>query len=213
MTYPSTDFEQQFWQKDKKLIVGVDEVGRGPLAGPVVAAAVIFSPDIKLIEGINDSKKVTAKNRLTLSELIKQQALAWAIGSSSVEVINKVGIVPAITLAMNQAIQQLPGFDQVLIDGNPIKNFSPIDEANITYIVKGDQKSYSIASASIIAKVYRDQLMEKLSLDFPEYGWNKNMGYGTKEHILAIQRYGLTVHHRELFVRKLNLSYFSSVIY
>ena len=200
---PDFSFETNIWQQGQKLVVGVDEVGRGPLAGPVVAAAVIFSPETEMIKGVNDSKKVTARNRLILSELIKQQALSWAIGSASVEVINQLGIVSAITQAMANAIEQLPRYDHVLIDGRPFKNFPKLFSQHITYIVKGDQKSYSIASASIIAKVYRDELMGKLSLDFPNYGWEKNMGYGTKEHIQAIRQYGPTVYHRRQFIQKI----------
>lgn len=200
-TFPDFTFEKKYWQQNK-VVVGVDEVGRGPLAGPVVAGAVIFAPDHQMIAGINDSKKLSEKKRLELEQIIKEQAQAYGIGLASVEMINQSGILAATTFAMTQALKQLTKFDLLLIDGRPINNF-PIQVDQIEYIVKGDSRSYSIAAASILAKVYRDQIMKNLSIEFPDYNWEKNMGYGTKKHCDAIKIHGTTKHHRELYIRKI----------
>lgn len=201
-TLPNFDFEQKLWTQGKSFVAGIDEVGRGPLAGPVVTAAVIFNQNHNMIEGVNDSKKLTAKKRTELAEQIKASAHSYAIGISSVEMINQLGITQATTNAMINALEELEQFNNVLIDGRPIKNF-PIGIEQVEYIIKGDSKSYSIAAASIIAKVYRDQLMGKLAEEFPDYGWQKNMGYGTLAHRNAIKEHGTTIHHRKQFVRNI----------
>jgi ribonuclease HII len=195
-------FEQQYWNQGKKLVVGVDEVGRGPLAGPVVTCAVVLSPDCKMIEGIKDSKKIPKNKHPLLAKQLKASGLKFAIGVGTVQQINELGIVGAIQNSINNCLAHIDLYHQVLMDGLPFKEplatFIPID-----YIVKGDSKAYSIAAASIIAKDYRDNLMKEIGLDFPYFEWEKNAGYGTKVHREAILKHGPTIHHRELFIRKL----------
>ena len=175
---------------------GCDEAGRGCLAGPVFAAAVVFSADFSN-EQINDSKALTETKREQLCLLIEENALAWSVAMVSPEEIDEINILNASFLAMNKAVMQLktkPDF--LLIDGNQFKN-----QTDIPYlcIVKGDAKYLSIAAASILAKTHRDEYMERLSLEFPQYGWAKNKGYPTAEHRKAIARYGTTEHHRKSF--------------
>ena len=175
-------------------IAGVDEVGRGPLAGPVVAAAVIINPK-NIPKGINDSKKLTKKNRLIIFEELKNSSI-YSIAKASVEEIDKINILQASLLAMKRAIEGLEKSPStVLIDGN----FKPKTSFEMHSIIKGDTKSLSIAAASIIAKVYRDNLMKKLAIKYPNYYWEKNSGYGTKEHLSAIRKHGITPIHRKSF--------------
>jgi ribonuclease HII len=195
-------FEEQYWSQNKKLVVGIDEVGRGPLAGPVVIGAVVTSPEVALIPGVRDSKKVLKKKHPELAQLIKDNCVKWAIGTGSVEQINTLGIVGAIRFAIHQALEEISDFDQVLMDGLPFKEPLNISE-DIDFITKGDAKVYSIAAASIIAKDHRDSLMKKIGEEFPQYGWEKNSGYGTKIHTQAILEHGINKHHRQLFVRKI----------
>lgn len=175
---------------------GCDEVGRGCLCGPVVAAAVILKDDFnpKLIA---DSKTLTSKTRLELDHYIRENATDWAIAELSPEIIDRHNILNASIHAMHLALDQLktrPEF--IIVDGN---RFHPYNFIPHQCIVKGDSKMLSIAAASIIAKNYRDQLMIKLHDEFPQYGWNKNMGYATKEHRAALMKFGPTVHHRKSF--------------
>tara|TARA_R110002050_G_scaffold72606_4_gene156338 strand:- start:1994 stop:2575 length:582 start_codon:yes stop_codon:yes gene_type:complete len=179
-----------------RLEAGCDEVGRGCLCGPVTAAAVIL-PEDYANEWINDSKKLTKGNREKLTEEIKANSLTWAIASATVEEIDEINILNASFLAMNRAIEALkikPEF--LLIDGN---RFNPIHDIPYECIIKGDGKYASIAAASILAKTYRDDLMAKLAVDFPGYGWEKNVGYPTKSHRLGIKEFGPTPHHRQSF--------------
>jgi len=195
-------FEQAYWNQDKNLVVGIDEVGRGPLAGPVVIGAVIISPQNMIIPGVRDSKKISKKKHPEIAQLIKDNCYKCAIGVGSVEQINSFGIVGAIRLAIHQALEELTEFDQVLMDGLPFKEPLNISQ-EIEFITKGDAKVYSIAAASIIAKDYRDNLMKKIGEEFPAYCWETNSGYGTKVHTDAILEHGPTLHHRDLFIRKL----------
>jgi ribonuclease HII len=173
------------------VIAGVDEVGRGSWAGPVVAGAVIFN-QTNMIESINDSKKLTAQKRKKLSILIWELHIC-AIGMASVEEINELGINPATFLAIERALESLPNRASLaLVDGNYKKKFK-ISSIDVT---KGDSKSLSIAAASIVAKVYRDNLMQELAKEFPAYGWERNAGYGTKIHIESLHKYGPCPHHR-----------------
>ncbi len=175
-------------------IAGIDEVGRGPLAGPVIAAAVIL--DRKNIpEGINDSKKIPKSKRILLAEKIKENSI-YAYGAASEIEIDEINILQASLLAMKRASDRLSVVPKTtLIDGN----FKP-DIKNYTIsIIKGDSKSVSIAAASILAKVYRDEIMLKYSKQFPEYGFQTNSGYGTKEHLSALKNYGITPIHRKSF--------------
>jgi len=175
-------------------IAGIDEVGRGPLAGPVIAAAVIL--DRKNIpEGINDSKKIPKAKRILLAEKIKENSI-YAYGAASEIEIDEINILQASLLAMKRASDRLSVVPKTtLIDGN----FKPDIKNNTISIIKGDSKSVSIAAASILAKVYRDEIMLKYSKQFPEYGFQTNSGYGTKEHLSALKNYGITPIHRKSF--------------
>lgn len=181
-------------------VCGVDEAGRGPLAGPVCAAAVILR-DGEIIEGVNDSKKLSEKKREQLFDLIKDKALAYGIAFASVEEIEQYNILEATFLAMNRAVAQLdPVADYALIDGNRIPKGIPIP---CETVVKGDSKSASIAAASILAKVTRDRLMLEYDEKYPQYGFAGHKGYGTKQHIEAVKRYGLCEIHRPSFFGKI----------
>lgn len=180
------------------MIAGVDEVGRGCLAGPVVAGAVVFTRNHRPIPGVMDSKLLSESQRENLYNLITQSAYAWGVAEVSVKEINDRGIVPATMKAMQWAVRQLGEVNRVMIDGKQ----SPELEAPVVTLVHGDRLCYSIAAASILAKVWRDKLMRQLALGYPKYDWLHNKGYGTKKHRVAILNYGLTIHHRSLFVRK-----------
>ena len=175
---------------------GCDEAGRGPLAGPVFAAAVILPADF-YHPLLNDSKKMTEKAREQLRPIIEREALAWAVEEVSAEEIDTINILNASIVGMQRAVRRLkmkPEF--LLIDGN---RFKPFDNYRYQCVVKGDATFASIAAASVLAKTYRDEHMRRLAQEFPQYGWEKNMGYPTKEHVEAIIRYGYTPHHRKSF--------------
>ncbi|WP_349967258.1 ribonuclease HII [Wolbachia endosymbiont of Armadillidium arcangelii] len=191
MKYPDFTLENTL----SGIIAGVDEVGRGPLAGPVVSAAVVFIDRNTIIDGINDSKKLTPKCRQVLYEKITSVA-KFGIGMASVEEINSYNILQATKLSMKRALVNLDlELDYVLVDGNQ----PPEVKWQVKSIVNGDSLSISIAASSIIAKVTRDRLMEELHNKHPKYNWYKNKGYGTKEHLNAISLYGITKHHRKNF--------------
>lgn len=192
------EIEHGLYKKGYKLICGVDEAGRGPLCGPVVAAAVILKPEDK-IEGVNDSKKLTEKKREALYDVIMSKALSVGVGISDVDVIEKVNILNATKLAMKQAIQNLNVVPEyVLIDGNQMIDIN----IEAQTVVSGDAKSESIAAASIIAKVTRDRMLIEWDKQYPQYGFAKHKGYGTKAHIEAIKKYGLCPIHRPSFCTK-----------
>ena len=193
---PSYKFDQVY----ETPIIGVDEVGRGPLAGPVISAAIVLNKE-KIPEGINDSKKLSKKKREVINEeLISQHK--FAIGIASVEEIDKINILQASLLAMKRAVLNLNIKPQtILVDGNKLPDL----EYNMYPIIKGDSKSISIAAASIVAKVYRDKLMQDLSLKYPGYYWEKNSGYGTKQHLLALDNLGVTPIHRKSFAPIYNM--------
>jgi len=191
-------FENEAYEKGFEFVCGVDEAGRGPLCGPVVAAAVILPKDAH-IEGVNDSKKLSEKKREKLFDDIMENAVAVGIGMSDVDVIEKINILGATKEAMKEAISNLnikP--DYVLIDGNQDINID-IDRQTV---VSGDARSESIAAASIIAKVTRDRMLKQYDEMYPKYGFAKHKGYGTKAHIEAIKEYGLTPIHRPSFCTK-----------
>lgn len=194
---PNFNEEQYFWKQGLQYIAGVDEVGRGCFAGPVVAAAVILPRNFTSPRPINDSKKLSAKIRTELAEVIKQQALAFAIAEVSVQVINQVGIGKATQQAFVNAIAQLqPKPEYILIDAFYIKN---LPKHNQKPLIHGDGLSISIAAASILAKVHRDAIMEHQHQRYEVYDFATNKGYGTKKHRDAIGKYGLCDLHRQSF--------------
>ena len=204
---PTFHREIQLNQNGFKAIVGVDEVGRGPWAGPVTTAAVMIDPCLyheyenngsnAFFTEIHDSKKLTAKNREKLYErLTSTPGILYAIAEASVEEIDQLNILGATFLAMKRAVAALPQVpDYVLVDGNR----SPGFECRSEPIVQGDQKCLSIAAASILAKVTRDRLMSELAISHPGYGWESNVGYGTQKHQEGLKMYGVTAHHRKSF--------------
>ena len=203
MTKPNFELEQAALSRGAFRIAGVDEVGRGPLCGPVTAAAVILNPD-DIPEGLNDSKKMTAKKRDALYDEILAKA-DCCIAHATVQEIDEINILRASHLAMTRAIAGLTKApDHILIDGNMIpRGLTTSAQA----VVKGDGRSLSIAAASIIAKVARDRIMGDLAIDFPGYGWEKNAGYGTKQHLEALRALGVTPHHRRSFKPIHNILY------
>ena len=191
-------YEKQLLKEGCKYICGVDEVGRGPLAGPVVCAAVIMPLD-DIIDGVDDSKKLSAKKREVLSEQILKKAVACKISLIEAEKIDEINILEATKLCMKNAVEGLevkPDF--VITDGNMRLDISIPQQS----LIKGDALSYSIGAASIVAKVYRDKLMDEYAKEYPQYGFEKNKGYGTAVHIDAIKEFGLTPIHRRSFTKK-----------
>jgi ribonuclease HII len=186
-------------------IAGVDEVGRGPFAGPVVACAIVMPSDARAIAGVADSKALDAPERVRLAALIRARAVACSLGAASVREIAELNILQATSLAMRRALARVDRalasrgaeLGAVVIDGRPMRSLG----REHTAVVKGDSKVYAIACASIVAKVARDRLMESLGRRHPGYGWERNAGYGTPLHIEGLRRLGLTPHHRELFCR------------
>jgi ribonuclease HII len=192
-------FDNSFLNYNIKLIAGTDEAGRGPLAGPVVAASVIFSPDV-YIDGVNDSKQLSAKKREMLFEEILKNSLANGIAVISHIKIDKINILNASLLAMLNSVKKLKVKpDLVLVDGNKSFHY----DVRVKTIVKGDSKSFCIAAASILAKVTRDRIMKRLSYRFPEYHWEKNKGYPTKQHIETIKLIGASPLHRKTFLNNI----------
>jgi ribonuclease HII len=189
------EVERALWLQGLTHVAGVDEAGRGPLAGPVVAAAVIFPKD-RLLERVNDSKKCTAKQREELFTLIMEQAISVGIGMVDHDVIDRINILQATILAMRKSIENLniqP--DYVLIDGNSFRH----ETMKFQNIIRGDETSFTIAAASIVAKVTRDKLMCELDSQYPQYGFAQHKGYGTRRHIEAIRTHGLCEIHRRSF--------------
>ena len=193
------EYEQNAELKGYKAICGVDEAGRGPLAGPVCAAAVILPPNT-IIDGVNDSKKLTEKKREALFDVIKETAVSYSIAYASVEEIESINILNATMLAMKRAVEGLDvKADYAMIDGNKMP---PLDIDGET-IVKGDAKSMSIACASILAKVSRDRLLYEYAKEYPQYQFDKHKGYGTAAHREAILEYGPCPYHRMSFLKKI----------
>lgn len=179
------------------LIAGVDEVGRGPLAGPVVACALVMPPHLRALAGVADSKELSVAQRERLAPLIRARAYAVALGAASVREIERDNVLQATIRAMRRALERLPFLpDVVLVDGRPLPALGWAHEA----VIDGDAKCYCIAAASIVAKVVRDHLMRALALRHPGYGWERNAGYGTSEHLEALRRLGPTPHHRASFL-------------
>jgi ribonuclease HII len=194
-----SSIERELRAEGAELIAGVDEVGRGPLAGPVVACAIVMPPGRRAIAGVDDSKALEPAERERLAILIRRDAVALSLGAASVKEIAALNIYHATVLAMRRALERLAvRADAVLIDGRPIRALEIAHQA----VVGGDRRCYSVACASIIAKVTRDRLMCSLSVRYPGYDWAKNAGYGTPAHLAALRSMGLTSHHRVGFCRQ-----------
>jgi ribonuclease HII len=188
--------EDELMSQGFQFIAGIDEVGRGPLAGPVVAAAVIM-PKESCILGMEDSKKLSEKTREKLNLKIRKEAIAIGIGQVEPQIIDQINILEATKLAMNNAVEQLhPSPDLLLIDAVQLPSDIPVKA-----MIHGDERCYSIGAASIVAKVYRDNLMKEYAKQFPQYGFESNKGYGSAEHIAAIRRFGATPIHRKTFIK------------
>jgi len=199
---PTLQREIAFWQAGGGLVAGVDEAGRGPLAGPVVAAAVVFAPHCKIIRGLRDSKLLPPAKRSRLALVVRARALAIGVGAASVREIDRLNIRRASILAMRRALTRLPltpGL--ILVDGLPCPELACPHDA----IIDGDAHCHSIAAASVIAKTVRDRLMELLAPRHPSYAWDSNKGYGTPEHLAALGLHGFTAHHRRSFAPVLQL--------
>ena len=193
-----TTIERDLRLQKGPLLAGVDEVGRGPIAGPVVACAVIMPPDIRAIAGVDDSKRLTHDQRVRLAVKIRERAVAYALGAASVREIDTINIYQASVLAMQRALTRLrvkP--DHVVIDGRAMRTL-PIPH---TAVVRGDRRCFSVACASILAKVTRDLLMTRLAQRYPHYIWDHNAGYTTREHVIGLTGHGITPHHRKSFCR------------
>ena len=194
-----TEIRLLSWKEEGRIEAGCDEAGRGPLAGPVFAAAVILPRDFHH-PLLNDSKQMTEKAREELRPIIEREAIAWAVEEVSAEEIDKLNILWASVTGMQRAVLRLkvkPEF--LLIDGNKFRPFGPYTRKDYETVVHGDATYACIAAASVLAKTYRDEYMVELAKKFPEYGWDTNKGYPTPEHIAAIKKYGLTEHHRKSF--------------
>ncbi len=187
--------ERDLWARGVERVCGVDEVGVGPLAGPLVAAAVILPIEAPIL-GIDDSKKLSPKARATVALEIREKAVAWAVGVVAASEVDRLNTYWAALEAMQRAVHALATDpDHVLVDARTLPSVAVSQQA----LIKGDSRSYSIAAASILAKEYRDGLMRSLSLDYPEYGFAKHMGYGTRDHLDALSRYGPCPEHRRSF--------------
>src|SRR5690242_11734831 len=196
---PTLRHERRLWNEGLTRVVGVDEVGVAPTCGAVVAAAVIMKPGCHRIPGVRDSKTLSMAQRERLARLIRKRAVAIGVGAASVREIDQLNIYHATHLAMRRAIARVGGHEHVIVDGNRIVGF----EAQVgpySNVVDGDAKVYSIACASIVAKVVRDRMMTKLSARYPGYGWEHNQGYATRDHREAIRALGLTPFHRRSFL-------------
>ena len=193
-----TTIERDLRAAKGPLLAGVDEVGRGPIAGPVVACAVIMPGDTRAIAGVDDSKRLTHDQRVRLAAIIRERAVAYAIGAASVHEIDRINIYQASALAMHRALKRLRVTpDHVVIDGRVMRTL-PIPH---TAVVHGDARCFSIACASILAKVTRDRLMTRLARRYPHYIWDHNSGYATREHVAGLTSHGITPHHRKSFCR------------
>ncbi len=193
------EYENQAIAKGYRAVCGVDEAGRGPLAGPVCAAAVIL-PENTVIEGVNDSKKLSEKKREALFDVIRERSVSYSVAFASVEEIEEMNILNATMLAMKRAVEGLSvKADFAMIDGNRL----PKLDIDSEFIIKGDAKSMSIACASVLAKVSRDRLLYKYAEEYPEYLFDKHKGYGTKAHVEAIKKYGPCPYHRLSFLTKI----------
>lgn len=193
-------YEEQLWKKGYHCVAGVDEAGRGPLAGPVVAAAVILPQNCSALAGLNDSKKLTPRRRQFFFKQIQIYALDYSVGMVSADLIDRINILQATQLAMWRALKGLKRVDHALIDGNQLVKFWSQEQS---CLIKGDSLSLSIAAASVLAKESRDAIMTALALKYPGYGFEQHKGYPTKAHREAVLKIGLSLQHRHSFCKKL----------
>jgi len=193
---PTLERECALWAEGFQVVAGLDEVGRGPIAGPVIAAAVVLPPGQQPIEGLRDSKLLSAKQRERLAGEIRRAALAWALGGASVREIDRLNIRRAAALAMRRAVERLPQApDYILLDGNPLPELNRKHES----VIGGDNLCQTISAASVLAKCTRDRLMVRLASRYPGFGWDHNKGYATQDHLSALARSGPSPHHRMSF--------------
>ncbi len=205
MPRPTLRRERALWAKGIEVVAGLDEVGRGPLAGPVVAAVVVFAPGQRAIRGLRDSKELTAPAREAMADVIRARARAYGLGAASVREINRINIRRATALAMRRALARLPVAPQhILIDGTALPELNAPHEP----LVHGDARCQSIAAASVLAKCVRDRLMVLLARRYPAFCWDRNKGYATPQHLDALSDVGLTPHHRTTFLPVAQLSLF-----
>ncbi len=198
---PTYDVENSLADKGYSVICGVDEAGRGPLAGPVFAAAAVL-PLGCVIDGLDDSKKLTEKKRDALFDIVRERAVCYAVASASVAEIERLNILGATMLAMTRAVDMLdPPADHAIIDGNRVP---PTLAGRATSLIKGDSLSMSVAAASVLAKVSRDRYMLKMAERYPQYGFEQHKGYGTKLHVEMLKKYGICELHRPSFLRKIS---------
>ena len=197
---PSTRVERAHWAAGRTVVVGADAVGVASLSGPVVAAAVAWHPYARRVPGVRDSKMLSRVQRERLFPRIRRHALAVGIGAASVAEIDRINIYHATNLAMRRAICRVAEREHVLIDGLRVREFQH-GIGSYTAIVRGDATCYSIAAASVVAKVVRDRLMDRLAARYPHYGWEHNAGYATLDHRQGIEEHGITVFHRRSFAR------------
>ncbi len=196
MADPTLERERALWAKGFRTVAGLDEVGRGPIAGPVIAAAVVFPPGQAALEGLRDSKLMTAAERERLAEEVRRAAVAWALGGASVREIDRMNIRRATALAMRRAMRRLRvAPDYVLLDGNALPELGREHEP----VVGGDGLCQSVSAASVLAKCARDRLMARLAPRYPSFGWEENKGYATHHHLTTLARTGPTPHHRISF--------------
>ena len=200
MIYPDIELEKKLWSSGKKIVVGLDEVGRGPLAGPVVAGALVITGEECVVQGVRDSKKMSLKQRECSYNLIVEKSTAYGIGVVDSDEIDRIGIKYAVLSAMKEAVAQVENklgrvVDYIIADGG----IYPLRDYDIDILNKGDMYHYSIAGASVLAKVTRDRIMTDYASVYPMYGFERNVGYGTREHIEAIQKFGICEIHRKTF--------------
>lgn len=184
------------WKQGLLRIAGVDEAGLGCLAGPIVAATVLLPAHCEMLEGVRDSKLLSASQRERLFEAVRSQSISVGVGIATVQEIEQINVLRASYLAMQRALSRVAPYDHALIDGRPIKQ---ADLGAHTAMIDGDATCYAIACASIIAKVRRDRFMKRLAKRYPGYGWERNVGYGTKQHLSAIELLGITPYHRKTY--------------
>ncbi|MCK9368475.1 ribonuclease HII [Candidatus Dojkabacteria bacterium] len=200
MITPDIKLEVKLWKEGFSNVVGIDEAGRGPLAGPVSAGAVLINSADQVVQGVRDSKKMSEKQREEVFEKIKEVSTAWGVGLASSEEIDRFGIQKSVRIAMERALNEVkkkvPKIDYLIVDG---KNVSKIPGFKMEKITKGDMYHYSISAASVLAKVTRDRIMKEMSIKYPHYGFEKHVGYGTKLHMEMLCKYGPCRMHRRSF--------------